>query len=106
LTRLSIRVVAPPSTLRIAGEGSAGRSQDHSLPQQPRRLTQQQVRAGRQERGVQRPKHASRGKRRHPNAENAADPLPAFLRRRPQGNSRGNSRDNSQGKSPLHLARS
>jgi len=105
LTRLSIRVVAPPSTLRIAGEGSAGRSQDHSLPQQPRRLTQQQVRAGRQERGVQRPKHASRGKRRHPNAENAADPLPAFLRRRPQGNSRGNSRDNSQGKSPLHLAR-
>jgi ATP-dependent RNA helicase RhlE len=97
LTRVPIPVVAAPAAMRIA-HSPAARGSEHPLPQ-PRRTTPEQARAGRQGRGAQRPKHAANGNGHHRTAAVAdADPLPAFLRRRPQGN--------QQGKSTLHPVRS
>jgi ATP-dependent RNA helicase RhlE len=102
LTRLPLQVVAAPSAMRIASHPPAARLPEHPAPQ-PRRGAPQQARGGSQGRGTQRPKHASNGNRRHNGpAVTDADPLPAFLHRRPQGNPQGN----SHGKSTLQPVRS
>jgi ATP-dependent RNA helicase RhlE len=104
LTRVPIAVIAAPSAMRLAANGSAGRAPEHSSPP-PRHASPGQARTGRQAQAAPRPKHASNGTSRH-NAPAAADPLPAFLRRRPQGNPRNNPRGNSPGRSTLQPVRS
>ena len=92
LTRLPLTVTAAPSAMRLASHTASGRAPEYSAP--PRRTAPNQARPGRQARPNPRPKHASNGKRRH-GAAAGADPLPAFLRHRPQGNPRGNPQDKS-----------
>jgi ATP-dependent RNA helicase RhlE len=82
LTRVPIAVVAAPSAMRIASGSSTRRAPEHPLPQ-PRHAPPPQTHAGRRGKTTQRPMHPGNGNRHH-NAATAADPLPAFLRRRPQ----------------------